>query len=154
MPFSNIVGASHFAQGVLTYSDHFGNDPQTRLVVPIIVDGQIATAAILDTGAPWCILNPEEANALQNFEFFDWLGEIKLRVRGLSYTGQLCRLPVTLVAEIGTNLTIEATFFIPSLKPNEEWLHPNFLGLDSFLHRIRFAVDPQLNHFYFGADFE
>jgi hypothetical protein len=47
-------------------------------------------------------------------------------------------------------LDIEATVFIPNLSVDEEWLYPNFIGLDGFLNRIRFAVDPASNLFFFG----
>ena len=45
---------------------------------------------------------------------------------------------------------IEATFFIPKLAPGEVWPWPNFLGLEGFLSRLRFAVDAAENVFYFG----
>jgi len=38
----------------------------------------------------------------------------------------------------------------PILKSGQAWSYPNFLGLDGFLSRIRFAVDPTENVFYFG----
>jgi hypothetical protein len=31
-----------------------------------------------------------------------------------------------------------------------EWLAPTFLGYMGLLERIRFAIDPQANQFYFG----
>jgi hypothetical protein len=39
----------------------------------------------------------------------------------------------------------------PDSKPGLLWDLPNFLGLSGFLERIRFAVDPGSNLFYFGA---
>jgi len=48
---------------------------------------------------------------------------------------------------------VQATFFIPALLPGESWNFPNFLGLDGFLNRIRFAVDPAENIFYFGPSY-
>jgi len=50
----------------------------------------------------------------------------------------------------GQDLEIEATVFVPTLPPGETWRHPNFIGLSGFLERIRFAVDPEENAFYFG----
>lgn len=31
-----------------------------------------------------------------------------------------------------------------------EWRRGNFLGYEGFLNRIRFAIDPSDNSFYFG----
>jgi len=64
-------------------------------------------------------------------------------VRGILYTGRICGIPITLNAEIGQSLTVEASVFIPELAAGEHWYHPNFLGLSGFLDRIRFAVDPE-----------
>jgi hypothetical protein len=50
----------------------------------------------------------------------------------------------------GDDLEIPATVFVPTIPPGETWLHPNFLGLTGLLDRIRFAVDPAENTFYFG----
>ena len=58
---------------------------------------------------------------------------------------------IGLEAERGESLDIEATVFVPILPPGETWLHPNFIGLDGFLNRIRFAIDPEENAFYFGS---
>ncbi|MEM7537327.1 MAG: hypothetical protein AAF639_34470 [Chloroflexota bacterium] len=51
---------------------------------------------------------------------------------------------------IGEPQEVVATVFVPNLSPNEEWLHPNFIGLDGFLNRIRCAVDPASNMLFFG----
>lgn len=72
-------------------------------------------------------------------------------MRGISYRGSLVRATLALQASAGADLAIEATLFVPVLDPGEVWPWPNFLGLDGFLNRIRFAVDPTENVFYFGA---
>lgn len=64
--------------------------------------------------------------------------------------GSLVRLNISLEAEQGQDLTVEATTFIPNLK--EQWGNfPSFLGLSGFLERIRFAIDPLTDTFYFGS---
>ena len=73
-----------------------------------------------------------------------------LHVRGMAYEGALVRAAVALQATRGADLEIEGTFFIPRLTPGEVWPWPNFLGLEGFLSRIRFAVDTAENVFYFG----
>jgi hypothetical protein len=38
---------------------------------------------------------------------------------------------------------VEATVFVASLQPEDEWTEPNFIGLKGCLDRMRFAVDPR-----------
>lgn len=59
-------------------------------------------------------------------------------------------MAIGLEAEKGESLTVDATVFVPKLE-DQEWRHPNFIGLSGFLERIRFAIDPDNNYFYFGA---
>jgi hypothetical protein len=101
--------------------------------------------AVLDPAAPWCILNWEVARvAGVSLE-----GEpLRLRTWRGTVEGELHRLVITLLAEEGEPAPIEATVFV-----SEEWTgpgHPNFLGYSGFLERIRWAVDPATNLFYFG----
>lgn len=53
--------------------------------------------------------------------------------------------------ETDLSLEVNATVFVPNLRPNEVWPYPSFLGLSGFLERLRFALDPSENAFYFGA---
>ena len=53
--------------------------------------------------------------------------------------------PVRLVADEGEDLDIEATMFL-----SPDWPGGNFIGYEGLLERIRFAVDPETNLFYFG----
>jgi len=59
--------------------------------------------------------------------------------------GTLHRGPIRLHADEGEPLDVDATVFI-----SPDWQGPNFLGYEGFLQRIRFAVDPETNLFYFG----
>jgi len=61
------------------------------------------------------------------------------------FGGTLYRGSITLIAEQGENLDVDATVFI-----SPDWRGPSFLGYEGFLQRIRFAVDPERNLFYFG----
>lgn len=60
--------------------------------------------------------------------------------------GHLVRIPFTFVAEEGESLETEGTFFITPDWPESL----NFLGYSGLLDSLRFALDPQVNHFYFG----
>ena len=62
-----------------------------------------------------------------------------------NFRGKLVRVSVSLVADAGESLNLDATFFVSS-----EWAHATFLGYSGLLERIRFAIDPQRNLFYFG----
>jgi hypothetical protein len=151
MTFDSILGSGKFAAGVLTFVDHYAGDPNnTRIVVPVTFE-TIATTAILDTGAPWCVLNPDEAETLHLEDRADcWEPPTPLRIRGIAYRRRLCRVSTRFKAEVGAQLIVEATVFVPLLVPNETWRHPNFLGLDGLLSRMRFAIDPERNHFFFA----
>jgi hypothetical protein len=82
----------------------------------------------------------------------DALGGIHtLLFRGVRVQGRLHRLQLTLLAEAGDNLDIQATAFVPEHTETEEWGSlPCILGLYGCLERVRFAVDPQREIFYFG----
>jgi len=55
-----------------------------------------------------------------------------------------------LLADVGEDLELQATVFVPDVE--EFWGNfPAFIGLTGFLERIRFAVDPLNNTFYFGS---
>ncbi|NDJ76943.1 MAG: hypothetical protein GYB65_11865 [Chloroflexi bacterium] len=60
-------------------------------------------------------------------------------------------MPISLEAEVGQSVTVEATVFVPRVNAGEPPLPLNFLGLIGFLDQIRFAVDPAHNQFYFGT---
>jgi hypothetical protein len=60
--------------------------------------------------------------------------------------GVLLRVPLKIVADEGESLDITGTFFVASDWP--EGL--TFLGYSGLLDSIRFALDPQVNDFYFG----
>jgi hypothetical protein len=76
---------------------------------------------------------------------------MKINIRGYEFDGRLARGHIVIHAASGDNLRVQATFFIPELMPDDPWNFPNFLGLDGFLNRIRFAVAPSENAFYFGS---
>jgi hypothetical protein len=102
-----------------------------------------AVLAQLDTGSAWSILKPEIAEAMQ---LMNEEGEPKrLSTRFGSIDGQLKRTNITILADDGNSVELEATVFIPT-----EWTGENFLGYGGLLERVRFAVDPQENFFYFG----
>ena len=150
--FSKLFSDGDFASGVTFYEDSFPGDSEdnVRIVVYAVVAG-ILTPFIVDTGAPWCVLDPRLAQLLIEDGQTDHIDDIKYRVRTALYSGALIRLALALQDEsTGDHTTIEATFFVPSLQPEDEWREPNFIGLKGCLERVRCAIDPEENAFYFG----
>ena len=76
---------------------------------------------------------------------FETSSPVKLHTASGLMTGSLTRHPITLAAQDGEDLEIDATLFVC-----KDWRRENFLGYAGFLQRMRFAVDPWLNKFYFG----
>ena len=149
--FSQLLISGGFATGVIRYRDYYpGQDQAARIVLPVVIAGRWPVPVIADTGAPWCIFNPEMIIDLDFSGAANYAPEIVLTVRGIGYPGRLLRMDITLPADEGENFDIDATVFVPLLSSGETWPHPNFIGLDGFLNRIRFAVDPAENAFYFG----
>lgn len=100
--------------------------------------------AQLDTGAAYSTLGREWAEALG---VLDGAGHpITLDTRLGKFMGRLERIPLTLIAEEGDSLDIEALFFVC-----REWPGKTFLGYTGLLEHLRFALDPSSNLFYFGS---
>lgn len=147
--FTDMLISGGFATGAAHYEDFYPNEEHVaRIVLTITVARLTTVQAIVDTGAPWCIFAPD---MVQDSAPADYAPGVTLLVRGISYPGKLVRMRIGLRAERGgDDLDVDATVFVPTLPPGAVWPHPNFIGLDSFLNRIRFAVDPAENTFYFG----
>ncbi len=135
-----------FVSGVATY---FDEDPsfeskQASVHVNVLLRGDecIDIMARLDPATPWVILNAEinEKIGLQESEQKVMLHTLQGRM-----SGSLERFPVTLKAEEGRALEVEATLFVCN-----DWIRGNFLGYSGLLQRIRFAIDPDQKKFYFG----
>jgi len=146
-PFLHRQELPPFATGVVRYADSSGAQTlrESRIVIPVVprlIENPVM--AVVDTAAPWCIFKPMIGDLIrahlspvdQNVELSTRLGVIP---------GDLYRLPITLPAEEGENLEVEATIFL-----SPEWRGENFVGYLGLLQRICFAVDPQSNLFYFG----
>jgi hypothetical protein len=100
--------------------------------------------AIVDTAAPWCIFKPGIGEYLS--KRFDLVSdEISLSTRLGTFKGNLYRGSLLFPILEGEPLDVEATVFVSS-----DWPGENFLGYEGLLQRIRFAVDPETNLFYFG----
>jgi hypothetical protein len=105
--------------------------------------------AVIDTGGAYVIVDPEFA-ARAGVTRTSAIGVERILIRGLVCRGTIHRVPLTFVASSGDSVCIEATAFVPELEPGERWPLPGYLGLQGCLDRLRFAVDPVGERFYFG----
>ncbi len=129
---------------------------EARIVIPIKLAGQDDFIwAIVDTGATYCVLAPNIAKEL-GLNLADSPDEIGLRTKWGLITGRLCRVEVRIdtLDEIQNSegIDLQASFFIPN--PDQSWKSDlNFIGLQTFLLEIRFAIDPHPDKmlFYFGG---
>jgi hypothetical protein len=138
-----------FATGAQPYLSRplGGADPSNRVIVEVEIGG-LRTSAVLDTGAPYVIVNPSLAESL-GVDPRSALFSANLSVRGHRTAGSLHRLNLTLMADEGEEVTVEATVFIPEVAP-AIWSLPLFIGWTGCLERLRFAIDPFDKTFYFG----
>jgi len=143
--------ADNFSQGVTRYRDHYPGQQQfARIVLAVTLEKRLPVQAVVDTGAPWCVIDPMLAKQVKPIAGVGYAPGMKLMIRGVRCEGRLVRMLISLEAEHGETLDVDATVFVPQLPSGEAWPHPNFIGLAGFLNRIRFAIDPSENAFYFG----
>lgn len=99
--------------------------------------------ALLDTASHWCVLPPSTASALGS-EPGPGEPPIRMSTRLGVYEGWLDRIRLELPAVTGVALSIQATWFVAP-----DWPGPMVLGWKGCLERIRWAVDPGEQAFYF-----
>ena len=137
-----------FVTGVSRYADRKENLPALgpRIYLEVKPGWFKGTVfAMVDTAAPWCIFEPTVGDFIR--ESFDQVSEtVRLSTRLGTFLGNLYRGPLFVPALEGEPLDVEATVFVSSDWPPGR----NFLGYEGLLQRIRFAVDPEANLFYFG----
>lgn len=138
-----------FATGAIRYSYRpvSANETTNRIILLVEIAG-VLTEAVVDTGAPYVICAPRIA-LLAGFDRAYALARMRMLIRGMQLEGSLTRLSIKLLAREGDDLTVDATVFVPDVE--EYWgSFPSFIGLTGFLERLRFAVDPSTDTFYFG----
>jgi hypothetical protein len=119
---------------------------EARIIIPVTIESvDEPVLSVVDTGAPWCIFEPIVAKALTR-KFVPLQRQVSLSTRLGLIHGALFRTGVTIPTDEGKSLDVEATVFV-----SPDWPGPNFIGYQRLLQRIRFAVDPETNLFYFGS---
>lgn len=99
---------------------------------------------MVDTAAPWCIFDSGVGEVLREHSE-PVSGKLSLSTRLGLFIGNLYRVPLAFSSMVGGPFEVEATIFV-----SPDWPGGNFLGYEGLLQRIRFAVDPEANLFYFG----
>ena len=100
--------------------------------------------SLLDTGAEWGIFPADLADTLG----YDPLAEgvpTVLDTRLGKYQGYLLRIPIFIPATEGDGLDVELTWIVVP-----GWPGPPVMGWGGCLERLRFAIDPATETFYFG----
>jgi len=139
------TGAAPYAYRPVTARE---NAPRVVLSVRL---GEIETSAFLDTGGVYLLCSPELARRL-GLDPQDGIPTPSVQSGRGRLDGVLYRVGLTFIAADGDDLNVEPTVFVPLLKPGEEWPEdfPCILGMQGCLERLRFAVDPNDDTFYFG----
>jgi len=142
------LGGADFTTGRTKFSDTapWAAEPTPKIYVKITPESLgVVLLALLDTGAPWSLLDAEVAETLgllngdgEPKTVKTWKGEVH---------GRLERVGLKLHADEGYSLDVEATILV-----SPQWHSGNFLGYGGLLQHIRFAVDATNNLFYFGRD--
>lgn len=137
-----------FCSGLSRFRDHLRKheEPTAKIFVKVDIGSFEGTIlAELDTGAAWSILPPKIA-ALMGIDASE--GEpATMSTRLGRLRGHLVKIPVRFVADEGESFELDGTFFI-----SPDWRSDRcFLGYSGLLDVVRFAVDPSVNHFYFGG---
>lgn len=137
-----------YATGVTRFHDSaIAAPPPTgpRIYLEVLPEiWPVPVLAMLDTAAPWCIFEPMIVAKLR--ERVEIIRErVGLHSRLGFVRGDLGLGALRIVAEEGYDLNVQVLMFLSA-----DWPGGNFIGYEGFLDRIRFAVDPHRNLFYFS----
>jgi hypothetical protein len=120
-----------------------------RVHIRIEVSG-IRAEAVLDTGAPYCVMAPWLA-AVAGIGAEGGLEDVTMVVRDSKITGQLHRVQLRLLADEGEDVEVDAVTIIADEREAFAMGDlPCFIGMRGCLEAIRFALDPANDLFHFG----
>jgi hypothetical protein len=138
-----------FALGMTYFRDSLGSSAQQagpRIYLEVFPEiWPSPVLAMVDTAAPWCIFDPAVGAKIR--DRLDVVQENALLHTRLGYfQGTLGHGQLRIVAAQGEHLEVQALMFL-----SPDWPGGNFIGYEGCLDRIRFAVDPYRNRFYFAS---
>ncbi len=136
--------------GRLRYATNQAVEPHVlHLAILCRVGGSVAIRpALLDTGSEWAVLSWALAESL-GYEHEPGQSEMAMLTRFGRIQGWMARESLQLRAEEGTDLEIEATWFV-----SPDWPGPTVLGWRGCLDRFRFGLEPREEWFCFAPLFE
>jgi predicted aspartyl protease len=142
------LGEDNFTAGRARFEDNapWAAEQTAKIYVKITPENldDVVLFALLDTGAPWSLLDAEVA---ENLNLLNGNGEPKtIKTWRGDVQGRLERINLRLHADEGDSLDFEATVLVAP-----DW-RGNFLGYGGLLQHIRFGVDATNNFFYFGKN--
>lgn len=144
------LNGDSFATGAVRYQYHPATlgESTNRIFLRVEIAGY-PIEAVVDTGAPYVVLAPTVARII-GLSSSSAIARERMLIRGMRLDGNVYRFNMKLLATFGDDLEVEATIFVPDSE--EYWGDfPSFIGLGGFLERVRFAVDPSTDMFYFGS---
>lgn len=126
-------------------------DQHNRITIEVEVGG-FPTRAMIDTGGVFLICSGEMSRQI-NLHWGQGQATRPLLWRNLRLDGELNRVTVAIPAMVGNSVNIDATVFIPDERSLEDWPieYPCVLGMDRCLDRLRFAIEPGPDTFYFSV---
>lgn len=130
--------------GRSSYSADYVEGPYQLFVAVECLIGDFNVSALLDTASQWCILPAAIASSMPDDLTPDGAPD-RLRTRLGTFSGRLVRIPVGFSAEEGDIAEVDATWFA-----SLDWPGPAVVGWKGCLERLRFALDPIEERFYFG----
>lgn len=127
------------------YADH----RQDRHVLFVAVECRIGGLpntfqALLDTAAQWCVLPSSVAQEL-GYEGDE--NDVVLSTRLGAVAGRLEQIPVSFEAHEGVSMEVEATWLV-----TDQWDGPVVIGWKGCLERMRLALDPFADDFFFAGN--
>jgi hypothetical protein len=134
-----------FVSGYQWYTDALPQLIETipRIVVTALVDG-VEILALLDTGANYCIVEWKIGQQLMSAGSYSVPQERALG--GNVHLGHFFPAVVEFLADEGVPISIATSVWTA-----ETFQGPNLVGYGGLLEKMRFALDPAENRFYFGA---
>ena len=141
---------SLFTSGVapIRFGPASSSEKSIRAIINVKIEG-FQTEGFIDTGGVFFLINPEVASAIGITP--DPTDTETLLWRGIHVGGSLHRMNLGILASDGSGLRLEATAFVPFNGEDELLVNlPCILGLQGCLDRMKFAIDPSEDKFYFG----
>jgi len=138
----------NFTTGATSYALANPKNPEAtnKIWIGIEVEG-LPASAVLDTGAPYLVVETELAHYLGLFEF-PVEESVNLRTWRGSMEGLKIRARIEFTSTQGNSLLFEPTVFI-----SEDWCGPTTVGYSSCLEFVNFGIDTTNQVFHFGKSY-